>query len=70
MSLKLFIWLCSIHFEATGGATSQSSAYVGHDVARWRLANYCLNMSVNQFDTMIVWTLTEKFATKDYWYQG
>lgn len=68
--LKLCVWLCSIHFEATGDTTSQSSAYLGRDVACGRLADCCFHMLVNQYIAMIVRTLTEVFATKENRDQG
>lgn len=70
MLMKLGVWLCGIHFEATGDPMSQGSAYLGHNVACWRSPDYCIHMLVNRFTAVIVSTLTKVLATEENRDQG
>jgi hypothetical protein len=64
MLMKLGIWLCDIHFEATSDPIPQGSAYLGHDVACWQIPDCYIHMLVNQFIAVGVSTLTKVLAAE------
>lgn len=68
--MKLGVWLCSIHFEATGDPMSQGRAYLGHNVACGRMPDCFIHMLVNQFIAVLVSALTKVLVTEEYRDQG
>lgn len=57
--MKLGIWLCGIHFEATGNPISQGSAYLRHNFACGRMPDCFIHMLVSQFIAVLVSALTK-----------